>query len=188
MLTNFLVIGMLLSISGQAGPSKNQGDRAAPFRAPVATAGIVLSALGVIALSKAAYVQVARSAEVMGRGALVVQADGARRYQYNPRFQDVMNSIPMGSIYDRNGLPLATGDWAELEKHRAEYQQLGVDIDRACSRSEIRHYPFGGLTFASTCSGTCARASAGAPATLRSSSAILRAVFGAMTIGPRWSK
>jgi cell division protein FtsI/penicillin-binding protein 2 len=83
----------------------------------------------------------------MGRGALVVQADGARRYQYNPRFQDVMNSIPMGSIYDRNGLPLATGDWAELEKHRAEYQQLGVDIDRACSRSEIRHYPFGGLTF-----------------------------------------
>jgi cell division protein FtsI/penicillin-binding protein 2 len=58
-----------------------------------------------------------------------------------------MNSIPMGSIYDRNGLPLATGDWAELEKHRAEYQQLGVDIDRACSRSEPRHYPFGGLTF-----------------------------------------
>jgi len=45
-----------------------------------------------------------------------------------------MNSIPMGSIYDRNGLPLATGDWSELEKHRAEYQQLGVDIDRACTR------------------------------------------------------
>ena len=147
MLTNFLMIGMLLSISGKASTKENSEDRAAPFRAPVATAGIVFAVLGVIALSKAAYVQVARSAEVMGQGTLVVQADGARRYQYNPRFQDVMNSIPMGSIYDRNGLPLATSDWAELEKHRAEYQQLGIDIDRACPRSEPRHYPFGGLTF-----------------------------------------
>jgi cell division protein FtsW (lipid II flippase) len=148
MLTNFLVVGMLLSISGHSGPAKpEQEDRAAPFRAPVAAIGIALALIGVIALSKAAYVQVARSAETMGHGTLVVQADGARRYQYNPRFQDVMNSIPMGSIYDRNGLPLATSDWAELEKHRAEYQQLGIDIDRACPRSESRHYPFAGLTF-----------------------------------------
>ena len=28
-----------------------------------------------------------------------------------------------------------------------QYQQLGIDIDRACSRTESRHYPFGGLTF-----------------------------------------
>jgi len=148
MLTNFLMIGMLLSISGAAVPAtKDQPDRAAPFRGPVAAAGIVLAVLGGIALAKAAYVQVARSAETMGQGTLVVQADGARRYQYNPRFEGVMNSIPMGSIYDRNGLPLATGDWSELEKHRAEYQQLGVDIDRACTRPETRHYPFGGLTF-----------------------------------------
>ena len=146
MLANFLVIGMLLSISGRAAPAKAE-DRAAPFRAPVAAIGIAFGVLGVIALSKAAYVQVARSAETMGQGTLVIQADGARRYQYNPRFQDVMNSIPMGSIYDRNGLPLATSDWAQLEKHRAEYQQLGIDIDRACPRAESRHYPFGGLTF-----------------------------------------
>ena len=58
-----------------------------------------------------------------------------------------MREIPMGSIYDRNGLPLATSDWSELEKHRAEYQQLGIDIDRACPRNESRHYPFGGLLF-----------------------------------------
>ena len=146
MVTNFLVVGMLLSISGRAAPDKAE-QRTAPFRAPVAAIGIAFGVLGVIALSKAAYVQVARSAETMGQGTLVIQADGARRYQYNPRFQDVMNLIPMGSIYDRNGLPLATSDWGELEKHRAEFQQLGIDIDRACPRSEFRHYPFGGLTF-----------------------------------------
>src|SRR6185312_4869271 len=48
---------------------------------------------------------------------------------------------------DRNGLPLATSDWAELEKHRADYAALGVDLDRACPRNESRHYPLGGLTF-----------------------------------------
>jgi len=58
-----------------------------------------------------------------------------------------MNEIPKGSVYDRNGLPLATSDWSELEKHRAEYQQLGIDIDHACPRSETRHYPFGPLMF-----------------------------------------
>ena len=55
--------------------------------------------------------------------------------------------IPKGSIYDRNGLPLATSSWDELEKHRAQYQQLGINIDQACSRTESRHYPFEGLTF-----------------------------------------
>ena len=82
-----------------------------------------------------------------GRGTLVMQADGVRRYQYNPRFQEIMREIPKGTIYDRNGLPLATSNWDELEKHRAEYQALGIDIDRACPRTDARHYPFGGLMF-----------------------------------------
>ena len=77
----------------------------------------------------------------------MVQADGARRYQYNPRFQEIMREIPKGTIYDRNGLPLATSNWDELEKHRADYQALGIDIDRACPRTDSRYYPFGGLMF-----------------------------------------
>jgi cell division protein FtsW (lipid II flippase) len=142
LLTNFVVIGILLSISrGSPEP------RPSPFRAQAKAAGVVFACAGAVVLAKAGYVQVARSAAIMGQGTLVVQADGARRYQYNPRFQAVMRDIPMGSIYDRNGLPLATSDWQELEKHRAEYRQLGIDIDRACPRNEIRHYPFGGLTF-----------------------------------------
>ncbi|PYT22235.1 MAG: hypothetical protein DMG57_36005 [Acidobacteria bacterium] len=142
MLANFLIFAILLSISRGSAPERN-----APFRAPVATMGIVLSALGSIIIAKAAYVQVLRSGPIMGQGALVVQADGGHRYQYNPRFLEIMREIPKGSIYDRNGLPLATSRWEELEAHRAEYARLGVDINRTCSRTESRHYPFGGLTF-----------------------------------------
>ena len=145
LLANFLVIGILESISARSRPEN--ADAARPFRAPVAAAGIVIVAAGAIVLAKAAWVEVLRPAAVMGAGTLVVEADGARRFEYNPRFQEVMRGIPKGAIYDRNGLPLATSDWAELEKHRAEYAALSIDIDRACSRTDSRHYPFGGLMF-----------------------------------------
>ena len=143
MLANFLVFAILLSISRSAA----KPERGTPFRAPVRTMGLVLAAAAAAILAKAAYVQVVGSAAVMGAGSVVVQADGARRYQYNPRFLEIMREIPKGTIYDRRGLPLATSRWEELEAHRADYTRLGVDIDRACSRTESRHYPFGGLTF-----------------------------------------
>ncbi len=146
MLANFLVMAMLLSISNRGGRSDDT-QRNAPFRAPLEVAGLVLGALAAIILVKAAYVQALRSGPIVGEGTLVVQADGARRYQYNPRFQEVLAEIPKGGIYDRSGLPLATSSWDELEKHRAQYQQLGINIDHACSRTESRHYPFAGLTF-----------------------------------------
>ena len=143
MLANFVVVAILLSISQRA----SKPERNVPFRGPVKAMGIILGGLGLVIVAKAAYVQVVRDSAVMGQGALVVQADGARRYQYNPRFLAIMREIPKGSIYDRNGLPLATSRWEELEAHRADYTRLGVNIDRACSRMESRHYPFGGLTF-----------------------------------------
>jgi hypothetical protein len=139
MLANFSGLRHVASPS-PAGPPPIR-ERNAPFRAPVEAAGLALGALALIIAGKAAYVQVLRSAAIMGEGTLVVQADGARRYQYNPRFQEITRDIPKGSIYDRNGLPLATSNWDELEKHRAQYQQLGINIDQACSRTESRHYP-----------------------------------------------
>jgi cell division protein FtsI/penicillin-binding protein 2 len=109
--------------------------------------GAIFGVAGALVLAKAGYTQVLHSSAIMGEGTLVTQADGARRYQYNPRLQEVMRDIPKGTIYDRNGLPLATSNWDDLEKHRADYKLLGIDIDRACLRTESRHYPFGGLTF-----------------------------------------
>ncbi len=144
MLANFFMFAMLLSISNRPSPD---AQRNAPFRLPIEAAGLAIGAVALLIVAKAAYVQVFRSDAIMGEGTLVVQADGARRYQYNPRFQEIMRDIPKGGIYDRNGLPLATSSWDELEKHRAQYQQLGINIDQACSRTESRHYPFEGLTF-----------------------------------------
>ena len=144
MIANFAVIAILLAIS-MRGEEKAPAQPIIPV--PMRTFGAMFGIAGLLVVAKAAYTQVIHSAAIMGAGTLVTQADGARRYQYNPRLLEIMRDIPKGTIYDRNGLPLATSDWDELEKHRADYQSLGIDIDRACPRSESRHYPFGGLTF-----------------------------------------
>jgi cell division protein FtsW (lipid II flippase) len=147
MLANFAVIAILMSISARSPVARASRPAHSPFDRPVLAAGLIFAAFGAVILAKAAYVQVVRSGAVMGEGTLVVQADGARRYQYNPRLQEIMREIPKGTIYDRNGIPLGSSDWAVLEKHRADFRQLGIDLDRACSKTDLRCYPFGGLMF-----------------------------------------
>ncbi len=143
LLASFLMFAMLLSISRR--PAEE--DRNQPFQMPVRALGVALGALALVVAGKAAYVQVARADAIMGEGTLVTQADGARRYEYNPRFQEIMREIPKGAILDRNGLPLATSRWEDLESHRADYAKLGIDPEHVASRTESRHYPLGGLTF-----------------------------------------
>ena len=160
MLANFAMFGILLGTDNPSRPrgypvgapirAANVSERsstAEPFRVPLTAAGVFFALGAAVMVGKAFYIEVLRSGPTIGAGALVVQADGARRYQYNPRLQEIMREIPKGTIYDRNGLPLATSNWSELEKHRADYQALGIDIDRACPRAEARYYPFGGLMF-----------------------------------------
>ena len=91
--------------------------------------------------------QVGHADAIAGQGTLVLQADGGRRYVYNPRLIDAARTLQRGTIYDRAGLPLATSSWTELESHRAQYKDLGIDIDKACNRAESRCYPLGPLTF-----------------------------------------
>lgn len=136
MLANFLIFALLISISaegqGEARPLLNTR----PLRWALAAAACVL-------LAAAARYQVVKDADYLARDAHSFEQDGVKRPQHNPRMNSLAHEIPRGAIYDRNGIPLATGDWAELERHAADYQALGVSIEQACSRFDNRHYPFG---------------------------------------------
>jgi len=142
MLANFLIVGLLLAATARPG----DGSAAARFRGAVRWSAIGLGALGLGILLKAAYVQVIRADKVLTRGALTLQADGWRRFQYNPRLVDIAETIPRGSIVDRNGIPMATSDPKELERFRSTYERLGVSLAQA-GPAGSRLYPFGGRTF-----------------------------------------
>ena len=107
MVANFAALGVLTAIgshSSIAVPAAN------PFRTATKSLMALLGvgALGVIAVLL--NVQVLRSDDYVVKPHLGVQSDGVRRFQYNQRVLDVAALIPRGTVYDRRGLPLATGD------------------------------------------------------------------------------
>ncbi len=139
MVANFALLGMILSVSGSV-PRK---EHAANFGGPVRWLGLLLAGAAFVVIGRAGYVQIVKKDETVVRGTLVMQADGVRRYEYNPRLIAVARLLPKGDIFDRNGLPLATSDPAKLMAHRLDYEKLGISLDRAVSPRDRRHYPLG---------------------------------------------
>ena len=115
-IVNFIVLGILASISAHPGPP-GQNEM---FRKPVRWVGGVLAALAAAVLLQAARIQIVNSDNFMVAGILGVQADGHRRYSYNPRILEAARQIDRGSIFDRNGIPLAVssrGRWNLAERN-----------------------------------------------------------------------
>ena len=142
MLANFAIAGILLSLGRDPAPA----SRTEPFHAGLRWVEIVIAALLISVVGKAASVQLMNADAVVGQGTLVLQADGGRRYVYNPRLIDAARQMQRGTIYDRAGLPLASSNWNEIEKHREDYKALGIDLDKACNRADSRCYPLGPVT------------------------------------------
>ena len=147
MLANFLLFGIILGLSARPGAA----DATVKFDKALRWVAMGLAAAGAAILLRSAWVQVIRPNRVVTRGALTLQGDGQRRFQYNPRLEDIAETIPRGAILDRNGLPLATSDPQDLQKHKTTLSTLGAAIDpgrpRRPGEGPERFYPFGGRTF-----------------------------------------
>jgi cell division protein FtsI/penicillin-binding protein 2/cell division protein FtsW (lipid II flippase) len=141
MLANFLIIALLASISA-AGQKAPASDVLRPSARPVKW---VLLTAGLVLLCFAARYQIFDDTVYLSRDARSYEEDGVKRAQHNPRMNSLAREITRGTIYDRNGIPLAASRWDELERHQAEYASLGVSLD-SISHFENRHYPFGAAT------------------------------------------
>jgi cell division protein FtsI/penicillin-binding protein 2 len=118
-----------------------------PFRAPMRWLVTALAAAAAVLLAALTNIQVLHGAEYVVKPHLGVQADGGRRYAYNPRILDLVRQLPRGTVYDRNGLPLATGATGIVDAARPGYQRLGVSLEQACPVPSERCYPLGGRAF-----------------------------------------
>ena len=140
MLSNFAAIAVCCAIARHQGPAR------VPFVVPVGVLRGTLATAGALVVAWAAVVQVVRADAVATRGHLGLQADGGYRFQYNPRLTAAARQIVRGTIYDRNGVPLATSRPEELEPFAAELRRLGAPVDE-CRDAAPRCYPLGGLAF-----------------------------------------
>ena len=184
MVANFIALGILTAIRNQTTASRVRSDvgpvlsasakatadrrssksegwsdgpvAAAPFRTGVRHLVTAFSAAAVLILVVLLDVQVVRADTFVARPHLGVQADGFRRYQYNQRLTDVLAMIPRGTVFDRRGLPLATGDAKIASRARDAYKKAGVDVAGCASSTVVsgfsrteseRCYPLGGAAF-----------------------------------------
>jgi len=143
MVANFVLFAIVLSVSNKPATDLPQDS----FHSGLRVLEGLLIVLGIVVLARFLWVQVARGNDILIRPSLVIQADGVRRYQYNPRLLAVARDIPKGAIFDRNGIPLATSDWTQIEAHRDDYKKLGVTLEETTSRLDRRQYPFGAAMF-----------------------------------------
>ena len=142
MTANFAALGLLAAIASDADRSIDT----TPFSSPLTWLGRALLFAGALLVVVWARVQIVSADRVVVEPQLGVQADGGRRYQYNPRVLDAVRLLPRGSILDRRGVPLA----AEPDIVRAadrEYRRIGVPLPDACRGSQERCYPLGGSAF-----------------------------------------
>jgi cell division protein FtsW (lipid II flippase) len=149
MAANFAALGMLAGVRRPAAPVRQERPSAAmaPFRRPVGVLRGTLTVAGVALLLILVMVQAVRADDYAVRPHLGRQADGVRRFQYNPRLLNVLRDLPRGTIYDRAGLPLATSDAEVARQAAADYAKARIDVHRACLDLSSRCYPLGGETF-----------------------------------------
>lgn len=142
MVANFAALGILAAIARSA-PSSTAS---APFRRGVRGLVSTLAVAALVLIGVLVNVQVVRADTYAVKPHLGMQADGVRRYQYNPRLLDVLGQIPRGTVYDRNGLALATTDPEVINKAVAAYSKRGLQI-ADCRDTNERCYPLGSTTF-----------------------------------------
>jgi len=139
MVANFAVLAAILAISSRSAQRSQEEN----FGGSTRTLMALLAGLAAVVLARAGYVQIVKANDMVVKGALVLQADGVRRYQYNPRLIEIARQLPKGTIYDRNGLPLATSDVKLLEQDRPDYDRLGIQFEQSESQLDHRRYPLG---------------------------------------------
>src|SRR4051812_908943 len=109
MLPTSLISGMTRAIRPRPGPPE-AAEANRRFAGAARWAGVALAAVLALIVLRAGQVQALQADRVLTRGALTLQGDGFRRFEYNPRLVDIAQSIPRGDVVDRNGVILATSD------------------------------------------------------------------------------
>ena len=141
MLANFAAVGIIMAVARRRGPVRLH------LQQPIRALSTVLALAAVAIVSRAVWVQVLKADDFATIPSLSEQADGGYRFEYNPRLLSAARLIVRGSIYDRNGLPLATSKADEMRTLADAYREAGIAPEQLCLPNDERCYPLAGLAF-----------------------------------------
>jgi cell division protein FtsW (lipid II flippase) len=144
LMCNMLAAGFLLSVSMVRGSavqmnyiSKQQDKNLLP--------ALLAACIGLILLTVNVSRYLFNNKQWVVQPALVANRSGARMFSYNPRIAILINKLQAGSLYDRNGILLAT---SKPEMIAAQFDSLvkaGLDnrnLQSIAHKRSERYYPF----------------------------------------------
>lgn len=144
LVANLLASGFLLSASQVRGTpvqmkyiSNQQDKNLVP--------ALIAAVMGVTLLTVSVSRYLFDNKKWVVQPALVADKSGARMFSYNPRIAILMNRLQAGSIYDRDGILLATSKPEMVKKQMTKLADAGVggyNIDSAMHKRLDRYYPF----------------------------------------------
>ncbi|MDR3696101.1 FtsW/RodA/SpoVE family cell cycle protein [Mucilaginibacter sp.] len=144
LVANFMVAGFLLSASKVKGTpiqmsyiTRQQDRNLVP--------ALLAACIGMILLTINISRYFFNNRQWLVKPALVADKSGARMFSYNPRIGILMNKLQAGTLYDRNGLILATSNPELIKKQQNALGTAGAgnySLDSAVHKRLTRYYPF----------------------------------------------
>jgi cell division protein FtsW (lipid II flippase)/cell division protein FtsI/penicillin-binding protein 2 len=145
LIVNLAAMGIVAGISSRPGLAI-QTEHLRKYYDFVLGTGILFFLAGIIVLSVKLYqVQVVHSKEILVMPARVINRNGLPIYSYNPRIDKLTRVLAVGSIYDRNGLVIATSEPNTITRQMNAFEAAGLDttqLQNLLQKRVVRFYPF----------------------------------------------
>ncbi len=146
LIINLMAMGVVFSVARRPGQIVQREYFEKHYDA-VLTVGIAGFLVGVfILIGRLLPIISWQAGEYIVRPARVVTRNGEPVYSYNPRIERLTRALAAGTIYDRNGLLVATSSPDSLRRNLPQLRRTDLDPARveALTRKRLqRYYPFG---------------------------------------------
>lgn len=150
LIINLTAMGAAFSVAHRPGEAAQREYLSAHYDT-VLMAGISGFLIGVVVLiGHLLPIAGWRGSDYIVRPARVVTRNGDPVYSYNPRIERLTRALAAGTIYDRNGLVLASSSPEIVRQQSAKLTQSGLDTDEVTTLTKKRlqrYYPFGNQLF-----------------------------------------
>ncbi|GAB4025970.1 hypothetical protein GCM10028809_08590 [Spirosoma gilvum] len=146
LIINLMAMGVVFSVAQRPGQPEQRQYLEKHYDV-VLMAGIAGFLLGIVVLIGRLLPIVGwRGNDYIVRPARVVTRNGDPVYSYNPRIERLTRVLAAGTVYDRNGLVLATSTPERVTRQLAQLRQSGLKADQLQTLTQKRlqrYYPFG---------------------------------------------
>jgi cell division protein FtsW (lipid II flippase) len=150
LIINLVAMGIVFGVASRPGQAA-QREYLEKHYDLVLMAGIAGFLIGVVVLIGRLLPIIGwKGSEYIVRPARVITRNGDPVYSYNPRIGRLVRELAAGTIYDRNGLVLATSTPGEITKQGSQLRQSGLkatDLATLTQKRQQRYYPFGEQLF-----------------------------------------